>query len=339
MKRKAGEPSDTALRSKRPAPHLEDHAIIDITIEHSTETLNPAAPEFVPINLPNTASPRITPSNNLKFPNNSIRQRTSNIPVDDPDKEFQKTALDACRSTIIQQETEIKRMKEGLDIRNKRIMQLESQVRLAASHISSRDQNQACTDDPSSSDSLLLILGKLDSLAQASSTPNISINNSHSCHGLKSSLQHNKSVQTETITENHIVSSYSQPQVFNFSSSDPSHHPESPHGSFQSFKCTVCSHVCISEKELIHHIKTAHSKQNNEASVIETSHTNQFINCKDCKYRCQSIAHLNEHMKADHHQQTDAAPLAQPTKPISAPPPASASSKSASSTSDTSQDL
>ena len=49
--------------------------------------------------------------------------------MDDPEKEFNKTALD----TIVTQEAELRKLKEGMEIRNKKIMQLEDTTRLAAS--------------------------------------------------------------------------------------------------------------------------------------------------------------------------------------------------------------
>ena len=41
----------------------------------------------------------------------------------DQQKEFLKIALDSCHSTIAQNETEIKKLKEAMDIRNKIILQ------------------------------------------------------------------------------------------------------------------------------------------------------------------------------------------------------------------------
>ena len=55
------------------------------------------------------------------FPNNSTRQRSSNVPVTDPLREFEKTALDSFRATVIQQEADLKKANEALDVRNKRI--------------------------------------------------------------------------------------------------------------------------------------------------------------------------------------------------------------------------
>ena len=51
-----------------------------------------------------------------------------------PEQEFHKVALEACSSTIVQQEADIKTLKESLDIRNKKILQLEGQVGVAKSY-------------------------------------------------------------------------------------------------------------------------------------------------------------------------------------------------------------
>ena len=69
---------------------------------------------------------------------NAKRQRSSNVPLHNAELEFHKTALASCRSTISQQEAELKRLKETLEIRTKRIIQLEQIVGYASDHISSR---------------------------------------------------------------------------------------------------------------------------------------------------------------------------------------------------------
>ena len=74
-----------------------------------------------------------------RFPTTSTRQRSTNVSTSNAELEFQKTALSACRSTISQQETELKRLKETLDIRNKRIIQLESVVGHAADSVAARE--------------------------------------------------------------------------------------------------------------------------------------------------------------------------------------------------------
>ena len=119
-----------------------------------------------------------------RFPSNSIRQRSSDVPITDPEREFEKTALDTCRGTIIQQEAELKRLNEGLDIRNKRIMQLDSQMGIASTFISSRDAQESHPAMNSESlakitDSIHLILAKLAVLTdqQSSKTQSVYVYN------------------------------------------------------------------------------------------------------------------------------------------------------------------
>ena len=85
---------------------MEDDAIVDITNNEPGDLpLDPTVSEFVPNHQP-PADPV-----SIKFPSNSILQRSSNVIASDPHTEFLQTALDTCRSTIAQQETEILMMK------------------------------------------------------------------------------------------------------------------------------------------------------------------------------------------------------------------------------------
>ena len=115
-----------------------------------------------------------------RFPSTSTRQRSSNVNLGDPELEFLKTALSACRSTISQQEAELKRLNECLNIRNKRITQLELQVGHASDYISARNPP---SDIPQHS--LSVISEKLDILTrkverQDAAVPNRIVINS--CH-------------------------------------------------------------------------------------------------------------------------------------------------------------
>ena len=95
-----------------------------------------------------------------KFPTTATRQRSSNVNINNAEIEFTKTALSACRSTISQQEMELRRLKETLEIRNKRITQLEAQVTHASGLISSRN-----TPTDISEDKLAAIVVKIENLA------------------------------------------------------------------------------------------------------------------------------------------------------------------------------
>ena len=69
--------------------------------------------------------------------------------------EFQKTSLNACRSTIAQQQAELKRLNENLSVRNSRVMQLEDQVKYASDTIA--DRNPSASGDPTGNDKLRIL--------------------------------------------------------------------------------------------------------------------------------------------------------------------------------------
>lgn len=112
----------------------------------------------------------------IRYPCGGVRQRSSNISVKDPEFEFQKTALDSCRSKIIQQESEMKKLKEALDLRNKKVMQLEAQVNPASEFIANSDGS---TPSTSLQETMLLVLSRIETLCSTHNQPvnNISINN------------------------------------------------------------------------------------------------------------------------------------------------------------------
>ena len=107
-----------------------------------------------------------------------------NLTFQTPFNPLQTPYIDACRSTITQQEAELKRLHETLDIRNKKIMQLESQVGSAASYLSSRDTGHQSNISPNICDQLTallttmnLVLSKLVPSTDSRSSP-INIYNS-----------------------------------------------------------------------------------------------------------------------------------------------------------------
>ena len=145
---------------------------------------------------------QITGDTQPRFPSTSTRQRSSNVNVNvnNAEQEFLQTAIGACRSTISQQEAELKRLRECLEIRNKRILNLESQVGHASDFIASRGTTSDVPEDK-----LKAVADKLDEISrkleqQQSSHPanNIVFN---SCHpGQLLSKQHTSS-QTDHLTE------------------------------------------------------------------------------------------------------------------------------------------
>ena len=151
-------------------------------------------------NLP--PGPVLQPSMNVhndlttpKFPTTSTRQRGSNINVNNSEIEFLNTALNACRGTISQQEVELKNQKESLEIRNKRIMQLENQVGHASKQFASRDIPNEPLKEPDNNflEKIVQLVGKLCEAKNVPST-NIVIN------PCQKDTSHNKS-STSTQTD------------------------------------------------------------------------------------------------------------------------------------------
>ena len=115
----------------------------------------------------------------------------SNVNISNADDEFQRTALNTCRRTITQQGAEIKKLKEALDIRNKRILQLEAQI----GHASDLFSDRASHDDPNNTlykDLFRTVERLAEKVSQSHNVPstNIVIN---SCHHKTHSFYSNQS--------------------------------------------------------------------------------------------------------------------------------------------------
>ena len=193
-----------------------------------------------------------------RFPNNAGRQRTSNVPLENPEMEFQRTALDSCRSTIVQQEADLKRLNEALDIRNKRIMQLEDQIGIAASYVSSRDTNArdaGMTDSDPRCKNLSQIGDKLNNLlAKISTVIDQFTSRSQAVNIYNNTSTTNRQAvydrDTQTISDSYVQSNDSMKE----------------HGQLMEaldseeiiLQCTVCSNIFNSNSDLENHIETIH---------------------------------------------------------------------------------
>ena len=236
-----------------------------------------------------------------KFPNNSGRQRSSNLASTDPEREFQQTALDSCRSTIAIQETELKRLKESMDVRNKQILQLEGQINHASSYISRRPSDyQPHNSEPATmefQESLKVLHSKLDLLAQATSSPvnnNININNGHSLSSGRQ-VHLDKSVQTDLT----CVDCHSNKQLTN----GMNNHTGGKHAghdtsteNIQLFNeeldsiltCTICGNRFETNIQLDRHLESTHN-QNCE-----------IHKCDYCESVFKSERELSEHIEQCH---------------------------------------
>ena len=242
---------------------MNEFPIASINNTQLSSNLNAAAPEFTQPEEPTQPpSPNLTPS--IRFPNYSTRQRSSNIPVDAPETEFLKTALSSCRSTIVQQESEIKRLNEGLRIRDKRIMQLEAQIGVAADTIASRAHTNDDTDAKINN-----ILDKLSTMHHHPPS-NIYIDPCHtnesrpnaecfSCRKCSFSFHCNPDL------DKHIKNAHADP--------DP-------------YTCHFCNNKFQCEEDLIQH--------------IEANHEQQSLPCDVCGDAFSSSNDLNDHKNNTH---------------------------------------
>ena len=237
---------------------------------HTDIRLNPYSKEFLP---QPSQSKQTLPTDRpqpptLKYPSAGVKQRSSNVKVTAPEKEFLQTALDSCRSTIIQQEADIKRLKECMDLRNKKIMQLEGQVNFASDCLASTDKSNAPTSNKPTAyqtscdcqESLKLIHSKLDSLSTLPKAPvnNIHINNSHSYPKICPENQTSQSTQTD--------------QFY--------------------IACKTCEKTPIPDVTLEKHIVQFHEEMDTSRTVL--------YNCHACGESFGSNTSLQTHMITEH---------------------------------------
>ena len=254
------------------------------------------------------------------FPSNAIRQRGSNIAINDPEKEFQRTALDSCRSTIANQEADLRTLRESLYIRNKRIIQLEGQVSHAAKHIA--DIPSQPSEGPSHSISETKILQSLSSLHTKIDsylkTPvpanNININNSHSWLPYTKKIVEDKCAQAELCSQanDQPVLNGDTPPPTTVQSSDQSltHTSLPPSSSDMATEhmdegvdvvltCTTCGESFETINNLHMHIESQHGQISERCSQANEQN---YHTCKKCEIGFEDANHLKEHEETIHVQ-------------------------------------
>ena len=224
-----------------------------------------------------------------RFPSNAIRQRKSNIAVLEPEKEFQKATIDACRSTITQQEAELKRLKESLDIRNGKIMQLESQVGLATSHLSRRDEcpkdsnSRTVTDQLSATlSSLNLLLSKLTlwSDPPVSRASPVNVYNTHCNHNRP--YQVDRCTQTQTIMNISSTTPDASTVAVEVSDTMDATDNEDSHDDTEIiFTCTLCNKDLKSSQQLDRHVENVHNNQATQPPA-PVNNLESSIECEYC---------------------------------------------------------
>ena len=297
-------PSQFFLQSVLPQDVPETQAL-DLAPHGSSQSSTQAPPQRENQNIqPDTQSAQQTQIR----PSRNSRQRGTNVGTTDPQYEFLQTALDTCRSTITQQETEIKKLKESLNIRTKRVMQLESQVGEAANYISSRKP----PDKDSTGFTDINKLGeKIDLLISKLHAPNITINNNQNPNS-------NQQYHREQIDQSsQTLSNCSTCNTDIHRENNLEAHTDSTHGlRTKDRTCTECKEINCSCSQLTtlrdntrRNLGNIHTCEHCNVSFIsasillehtETLHADSFHACEKCDYKCRTETHLRDHYESFH---------------------------------------
>ena len=299
----------------------EDDSIQSIT---PTNLLRPPAQTSSPqqnLSINRVPAASTSPAQTTRYPNNSIRQRNSNIAVMSPQQEFEKAALDACRGTIAQQEADIRTLKESLDLRNKKIMQLEGQVGVAKSYMSSRDTPHTDDNHVVSEQhnklltSLSLLLAKLNTISDNLNVKSQEVNVYNStCH-----LQKPHIADKTTQTHPNI------PKLSEVLNQEIQTEPENLTETEIILTCTHCLKTFQTNGQLDDHMERSHENNTTKSkdqqnllccdfcdltfsttsylqAHISTNHATDYFSCDSCKLRFQAKQDLDKHKAASHQQ-------------------------------------
>ena len=214
-------PSQPAATTQPAAPSLPAAPSQPNGPGHSASTITASS-------QPHDLQQQPTPPSRPRFPNTAARQRSSNVNVDNPELEFLKTALSSLRSTVSQQEVENKRLKETLEIRNKRIVNLEAQIGHASDLIADRDIPTHHSDITfkAMGEKIDLISKKVEKLAELHPLNNIVINSCNQEHSKTKLLTNTSHTQTDEATVDDIANSNSISQTDSDNTADSDGQPQ-----------------------------------------------------------------------------------------------------------------
>ena len=341
----------------RPSLLQEDNSIVDINppVYIPPNILNPSAIDFHPQVPPFTPSMDVDPAPEhssqvpfysvaqptistqpRRFPSNAIRQKSSNVAVLHPEYEFQKAAIDACRATIATQEADIKTLKESNALKNKKVMQLESQVGVATSYLASRDTSSVESIQNSDQISNLLQnlnlwLTKLSGISECLSNRTTPAVNVYASPCFQQHKNHMTDSATQTAADNVPLSKPVAPLPEDCNQSAEAPLDMSTH-SEEILACTICQGIFQSSRELDEHMEDAHDcplppppvdppVETPESEVnskicdycsnvfltedllqihISDKHASDYIHCNSCMLRFQTKQKLEEHAQACH---------------------------------------
>ena len=205
---------------------------------------------------------------------------------------------------------EIKKLKEAMDLRNMRIMQLESQVNHASEFLASRDSNTSNSPSNNSQGSMNLILSKLELLL--AKTPqhlnNININTSSpraglgleskqcqtdlSCNLCDNCARPNEPAEAPTLSSCNICE-----KTFKSKESLAMHHSihiidmDTQEETSTPFRCEKCACSFKSRGCLDDHLQSSHCN------------ISELTSCDQCDSRANTEANLHVHLNSEHGEQ------------------------------------
>ena len=188
---------------------------------------------------------------------------------------------------MIQQETELKKLREGQEIRNKRISHLELQVGEAAKHIADRRSPPSNSPSLSSAPMLEVTLQLILSKLERNHCSPVIINNTQ--NGIASKpLLINQMSQTDLVRSDCSTSQqYSEPNLEHHLNPN---HEQSLANESTAFSCGVCKKNLTSHDDLAAHIANQH----------RTSPSSCHFQCDNCELNFQSDTALSEHLASSH---------------------------------------
>ena len=197
-----------------------------------------------------------------RFPTNHGRQKGTNINLNNPEMEFQKTSLNACRSTIATQQAELKRPNECLSVRNRRVMQLEDQVKFASETIADRDPYPS--SDNEARKNIEVELSRLSSILDSINVPGAAgaISKTIYIHpsGSVTTIRSNQHTQTES--EN--IPSCKKCEENSKNNCNLSMHYALNSETIGSINCDHCSSKLPDNSRIEHHIQNNHGEAEND---------------------------------------------------------------------------
>ena len=218
---------------------------------------------------------------------------------------------------MAQQEAELRKLKESLSVRNKRVIQLETQVGEAAKQIAGRHfvESSPLSDAASSKleDTLTRIMSKLE---QPHSTPVITINNNQNGLPVAKPSMSNQSSQTSC----NLCKCTTQPKAHLNPHIENDHEQSSTEPSYECNKNaeTLYSQPGINSSQVPHESRSKSTEQFSTSAVsceycdrkfgsallllehTESEHAIDFLTCAFCKYECESKTHMSDHMQGCH---------------------------------------